>query len=159
MIKWERLPASTVKLVSCLLAFVRWRWFRIGELHSFSLECEYSFLILHWYCLLQENLHWLYHPVSYQGIPVPDQGIHTKAINIAYNAWGSYHEYLTSHLSHVKKLTSYLRVILVHFLLSSDFILHILRAILPMFHFFTLNKGLLSLFTLVTLKVVTPLAI
>ena len=38
---------------------------------------------------------------------------------------GSYPEYLTSHLSHFKKLTSYLSVNLVHFLLSSDFILHI----------------------------------
>ena len=44
MIKWERLPASTVKVVTCLLAFVRWRWCRIGVFHSFSLECEYRFL-------------------------------------------------------------------------------------------------------------------
>ena len=58
VIKWERLPASTVKVVTCLLAFVRWRWCRIGVLHSFSLVREYSVLNLHRHCLLQENLLW-----------------------------------------------------------------------------------------------------
>ena len=50
------LPASTVTVVTCLLAFVRWRWCRLGVLHSFSLECEYNLWILHRHCLLQENL-------------------------------------------------------------------------------------------------------
>ena len=55
MIKWECLPASTVKVVTCLLAFVQWR---IWELRSFSLECEYSFWILHQHCIMEDNLLW-----------------------------------------------------------------------------------------------------
>mgnify|MGYP001801313319 CR=1 FL=1 len=73
---------------------------------------------------------------------------------------GAYHEYLTSHLSHLKKLTSHLSVILVPFF--TNFSLHSshLRADFPMFHFFTFKNGLLSLFTLVTVNMVsTPLCL
>ena len=68
---------------------------------------------------------------------------------------GSYLEYLTSHLPHLMNLTAQLSVISVPFLglLSSVFTF---KAIFPVFHFFTSKKGPLSLFTLVTLDMVSP---
>ena len=71
---------------------------------------------------------------------------------------GGYHKYVTSHLSHFKKLTSHFSVILVHFFTIFSLRSSHLRAIFPMFHFFTFKNGILSLFTLVTLNMVSPLS-
>ena len=58
-----------------------------------------------------------------------------------HDMWGAYHEYLTTHLSHFKKLTSHLNVIWSIFSKS---------------HIFTFKNDLPSLFTLVTLNMVSP---
>ena len=68
----------------------------------------------------------------------------------------AYHEYLTLQLSHFEKLTSHFSIILVHFLLHFGLHSSHLRAVFPLFHFFTFESGLLSLFTLVTLNMVSP---
>ena len=58
----------------------------------------------------------------------------------------------------LKKLASHLSVISSHFSLSSDVSLHSshLRLIFPVSHFFTFKIWLLSLFTLVTVNMVSP---
>ena len=88
VIKWERLPASTVKVVTCLLAFVRWRWCRIGVYYiAFHWNVSIDFyststLPFARKLALVYQTYWLYQPVPDQGISVPDQGIHTKAMSI-----------------------------------------------------------------------------
>ena len=51
---------------------------------------------------------------------------------------------------------SHLSVILVHFFSTFSLQSSHLRTVFPLFHFFTFKNGLLSLFTLVTLNMVSP---
>ena len=61
--------------------------------------------------------------------------------------WGSYHGYLSSNLSHFKKLTSHLSVTLVNFLLSSVFILHIYGLFFQCFTYSHLRMVFVTLHT------------